>query len=156
MEPSASPLDAGTRPRCRCGFRADSERPGTVVHVLPKPGVTDPEGQSAQAILHDLGFATDGVRTIRTYRVEGPADALPRLVQRVLANEAVEQAVVGTLPFDRLGQGHPYHFRRVKVPIRALDDQALVQLSRSGQLYLSLAEMRAIKAHFDALGRDPT
>src|SRR5438045_701038 len=25
----------------------------TVVHVLPRPGVTDPEGQSAQAILHD-------------------------------------------------------------------------------------------------------
>ena len=39
---------------------------GTVVHVLPRPGVTDPEGQSALEILRDLGFAADGVRTIRT------------------------------------------------------------------------------------------
>ncbi|MEA2631647.1 MAG: phosphoribosylformylglycinamidine synthase subunit PurSL, partial [Chloroflexota bacterium] len=137
-----------------------SDRPldgrGTVVHVLPKPGVTDPEGQSALAILHDLGFGADGVRTIRTYRVERPTDALPRLIQRVLANEAVEQVVVGTLPFDRLGQGHPYHFRRVEVPVRAMEDEALLHLSKSGQLYLSLAEMRAIRDHFAALGRDPT
>ena len=51
--------------------------PGTVVHVLPKPGVTDPEGQSAAAILRDLGFAVDGVRTIRTYRVEGRPTPCP-------------------------------------------------------------------------------
>ena len=81
--------------------------------MLPRPGVTDPEGQSALEVLHDLGFAAEGVRTIRTYRIEGPDEALPRLIQRVLANEAVEQAVVGTLPLDRLGQGHPYRFQRV-------------------------------------------
>jgi phosphoribosylformylglycinamidine synthase len=133
-----------------------TDGPGTVVHVLPKPGVTDPEGQSALTILHDLGFAASGARTIRTYRVEGPADALPRLIQRVLANEAVEQAVVGALPFDRLGQGHPYHFRRIEVPVAAMDDEALMHLSKSGQLYLSLAEMRAIRDHFVALGRAPT
>ena len=89
-----------------------------IVHVLPKPGVTDPEAESALALLRDLGYAVSNVRTIRTYRIDGPAAALPRLIQRVLANDAVEQAVVGPLPFDRLGQGQPYHFRRVEVPIR--------------------------------------
>jgi phosphoribosylformylglycinamidine synthase II len=132
------------------------EGPGTIVHVLPKPGVTDPQGESARAILRDLGFVADDVRTIRTYRIAGPDEALPRLIQRVLANEAVEQAVVGTLPFDRLGQGHPYHFRRIEVPIRAHNDDALMHLSKSGQLYLSLAEMQAIRQHFVTLGRDPT
>jgi phosphoribosylformylglycinamidine synthase len=136
--------------------RHEPEGPGTVVHVLPRPGVTDPEGHSAQTILRDLGFAAENVRTIRTYRVKGPADALPRLIQRVLANDAVEQAVVGALPFERLGQGQPYHFRRVDVPIRGMDDAALAHLSKSGQLYLSLAEMRAIRDHFEGLGRDPT
>jgi phosphoribosylformylglycinamidine synthase len=130
--------------------------PSTIVHVLPKPGVTDPEGQSAQAILRDLGFDARNVRTIRTYRIDGPAEALPRLIQRVLANDAVEQAVVGPLPFDRLGQGHPYHFRRVEVPIRSMDAAALQHLSRSGQLYLSLVEMQTIQRHFVTLGRDPT
>ena len=37
-----------------------------------------------------------------------------------------------------------------------MDDAALMPLSKSGQLYLSLAEMQAIQAHFQALGRDPT
>ena len=85
--------------------------------------MTDPEAESALALLRDLGFAVEGVRTIRTFRIDGPADQLPRLIQRVLANDAVEQAVVGSLPFDHLGQGQPYEFRRIDVPIRAMDDE---------------------------------
>jgi phosphoribosylformylglycinamidine synthase len=130
--------------------------PGAVVHVLPKPGVTDPEGLSACQLLSDNGFACEHVRTIRTYRVQGPMDSLDSLVSRVLANDAVEQAVVGVLPFETLGQGHPYIFRRVEAAIRNLDDAALIALSRTGQLYLSLDEMKAIQAHFQALGREPT
>ncbi len=130
--------------------------PCTVVHVLPRPGVTDPEGQSAQTVLHDLGFAARNVRTVRTYRIEGPAEHLPRLIQRVLANDAVEQAVVGAFPFDRLGQGQPYDFQRVEVPIGEMDDLALMNLSQRGQLYMTLAEMRTVQAHFRELGRAPT
>ncbi|WP_406700149.1 phosphoribosylformylglycinamidine synthase subunit PurL [Singulisphaera sp. Ch08] len=129
---------------------------GTTVHVLPKPGVTDPEAESALATLRALGFAVESVRTIRTYRIEGPADSLPRLIQRVLSNDAVEQAIVGPLSLDRLGQGHPYQLLRVEVPIRTMDDDALVKLSKEGQLYLSLEEMQSIRAHFAELGRDPT
>ena len=136
--------------------RHDPDGPGTVVHVLPKPGVTDPEGQSAQSLLHDLGFAAENVRTIRTYRIQGPAGTLPRLIGRVLANDAVEQAVVGALPFDNLAQGRSYHFERVEVPLRAMDDEALAILSKSGQLYLSISEMQAIQAHFNELEREPT
>ena len=128
----------------------------TVVHVLPRPGVTDSEGQSAQAVLRDLGFDSENVRTIRSYRVKGPEETLPRVIQRVLANDAVEQAVVGTLPFDHLGQGHPYLFRRVEVPIRDMDDASLLHVSRSGQLSMSLPEMKAVQAHYHTIGRDPT
>jgi phosphoribosylformylglycinamidine synthase II len=132
------------------------EGPGTVVHVMPKPGVTDPEGESALALLRDLGYPVEMVRTIRTYRIEGPAAGLPRMVARVLANEAVEMAVIGSLPFDNLGQGQPYRFRRIEVPLRGLDDQALMAVSRSGQLALSLAEMKTIERHFALLGREPS
>src|SRR5262249_14670105 len=45
---------------------------------------------------------------------------------------------------------------RVEVPLRTLDDAALLELSRTGQLSLDLAEMRAIRAHFVELGREPT
>jgi phosphoribosylformylglycinamidine synthase subunit PurSL len=133
----------------------DADGRGTV-HVLPKPGVTDPEADSARAILRDLGLAVANCRTVRTYRVEGPEAGLPRLIARVLANEAVEQAVRGPLPFDRLGQGHPYRFRLVVAALRDLGDEELLHLSRDGQLSLSLDEMRAIQAHFRGLGRDPT
>ncbi|HWA97796.1 MAG TPA: phosphoribosylformylglycinamidine synthase, partial [Pirellulales bacterium] len=34
-----------------------------VVHVLPKPGVTDPVAQSALAAIHDLDIPADAVRT---------------------------------------------------------------------------------------------
>ncbi|WP_435017176.1 phosphoribosylformylglycinamidine synthase subunit PurL [Tundrisphaera sp. TA3] len=127
-----------------------------VIHVLPKPGVTDPEAESALALLREIGLAAEAVRTIRTYRVEGPAASLPRLIGRVLANDAVEQAVVGPLPFDRLGQGSTYDFRKVVVPILGRSDEELLTLSRSGQLHFSLPEFRAIEAHFASLGREPT
>jgi phosphoribosylformylglycinamidine synthase len=127
-----------------------------VIHVLPKPGVTDPEAESAFKLLRDLGFGVDGVRTIRSYRINGPAQQVPRLIQRVLANDAVEEAILGSLPFDRLGHGQPYEFHLVTVPVRAMDDVALLEVSRLGQLSLSLAEMKAIQAHFSGLGHDPT
>src|SRR5262249_19602673 len=86
----------------------------------------------------------------------GAPEHLPRLIQRVLANDAVEQAVIGALPMDHLGQGHHYEFHLVTLPIRAMDHEALVAASKSGQLPLSLEEMKPIHAHFNELGRDPT
>ncbi len=74
----------------------------------------------------------------------------------MLANDAIEQVVVGPLPFDHLELGAPYQFKLLTVPIRALDDGALTRLAREGQLYLSLAEMQTIQAHFRQLERDPT
>ena len=126
------------------------------VHVMPKPGVTDPEGESARDLLVGLGFAVTGCRTIRSYRVDGPAEGLPRLIDRVLANEAVEHAVLGPLEMDHLGQGRPYSFEKVVVPLLSLSDDELVMLSREGQLALNLDEMRAIRDHFADQGRDPT
>src|SRR5207247_3132385 len=64
--------------------------------------------------------------------------------------------VSGPLTLDHLSLGTPYIFRLAMVPIRDLDDLALEKLSRSGQLSLNLAEMKAIQAHFREQGRDPT
>ena len=74
----------------------------------------------------------------------------------MLANDAIEQVIVGPLSFERLQVGSPYEFQLVTVPIRAMDDAALERLSREGQLYLSLVEMQTIQAHFRTLDRDPT
>ncbi len=92
-------------------IRTPIDGSSTIVHVLPKPGVTDPEAESALAILKDLDYPVSNVRTIRTYRIDGPAEQLPRLIERVLANDAVEQAVIGALPLRPSGPGQPYQFR---------------------------------------------
>jgi len=128
-----------------------------LVHVLPKPGVMDPVAQSALAAIRDLGFEAEAVRTLKKYWIGDLADELLRLVvSKILANDAVEQAIAGPLDFDRLEVGSPYKFRLVHAPIRPMSDEELMELSLQGQLYLSLAEMQTIRAHYRELGRDPT
>jgi phosphoribosylformylglycinamidine synthase len=128
-----------------------------VVQVLSKPGVMDPVAQSAISAVADLGLSTDAIRTLRKYWLSDISDEqLALLRNKVLANDAIEQVVVGDLPFDHLELGAPYKFELVTVPLRSLDDAGLLRLSREGQLYLSLVEMQTIQAHFRSLERDPT
>jgi phosphoribosylformylglycinamidine synthase len=128
-----------------------------LVNVLPKPGVMDPVALSVQNALLDFGIRADAVRTFKKYWIGGlAADRLGVLASKLLANDAIEQAITGPLRFERLEVGSPYRFQLVHVAIREMDDAALARLSREGQLYLSLAEMQAIRAHFQELGRDPT
>ncbi len=127
------------------------------VHVLPKPGVMDPVATSAQQAIADFHLQADEVRTFRKYWIEGLNDAQVRaLCSKVLANDSIEQFVVGPLHLDQLHVGAPYQFRLVTVPIRELDGPALETLSRSRQLYLTRIEMQTIQEYFRQLGRDPT
>jgi len=128
-----------------------------LVHVLPKPGVTDPVAQSALAAIADFDLQAEAVRTLKKYWIGGlPDERLELLSSKVLANDAVEQVIVGPLEFEHLEVGSPYDFQLVRIPIRSLDDEALLKLSIEGQLYLSLVEMQSIRAHFQSLRRDPT
>src|SRR5262249_8360428 len=47
-------------------------------------------------------------------------------------------------------------FRLMSIPLRELDDRAMENLSRDGQLSLSLEEMKSIQDQFRELARDPT
>ncbi|MBA4106223.1 MAG: phosphoribosylformylglycinamidine synthase subunit PurL [Pirellula sp.] len=135
---------------------ADGE--GTqLVQVLLKPGVMDPVAQSAEAAIRDFGWDVDAVRTLRKYWIADATDAEVKSISaELLANDAIEQVVVGPLPFDRLQSGSDYQFELRTVAIRELDDAGLIRLSKEGQLYLQPAEMRTIQQHFVDLGRDPT
>jgi phosphoribosylformylglycinamidine synthase len=126
--------------------------------VLLKPGVMDPTSESVVRAAVDLGVTLEAVRTFRRYY--GPPDRDPAdielLRRKVLANDAIERVVAGPVQADHLGVGRPYQFKLVTVPLRGLDDAALSALSKSGQLALTLEEMKAVQAHFAGLGRDPT
>ncbi|HET6573267.1 MAG TPA: phosphoribosylformylglycinamidine synthase subunit PurL [Fimbriiglobus sp.] len=126
--------------------------------VLLKPGVMDPVSQSVKKAARDLGLSVEEVRTFRRYfgnTATPPADR-ELLFRKVLANDAIEQVVVGHLHADHLAVGKPYTFKLITLPIRELHDDALLKLSKDGQLALTLEEMRTIQAHFRELGRDPT
>lgn len=128
-----------------------------LVYVLLKPGVMDPVAQSAQRAIADMGLEADEVRTFHKYWFHGLSDEqISLLASKVLANDAIEQVIVGPLPFDHLELGASYEFQLKTVPIRELDDDALNHLSREGQLYLQPAEMQTIRQYYQDLGRDPT
>jgi phosphoribosylformylglycinamidine synthase II len=128
------------------------------INVLFKPGVTDNVGQSTKAALLDLGLPVEEVATCRKYWVNADAAELElhKLADRVLANDAIEHVVWGPLHLEKLSLGSAYQFELVTVPIRGRSDDELTELSRAGQLYLSLREMQTIRDHFAAQQRDPT
>jgi phosphoribosylformylglycinamidine synthase subunit PurSL len=133
------------------------EKQSQLLHVLLKPGVTDPTAQTAQQILRDLGYDVEAVRSFRKYWLEPlDADALRKLSSRVLANDSIEQVLFGPLELQELQWGSSYRFQRVTIPLRSLDDDGLIRLSREGQLYLTLTEMQSIQQQFQQWDRDPT
>ncbi len=156
------------------GRNENPSHPWRLVHVLPKPGVMDPVAQSAESAIvdslasdtsnrapgHPRGAARGQAVKVRTFRKYWLADLqdgqLRTLAGKLLANDAIEQVILGPLLFDRLEVGSRYTFRKVIVPLRELDDAALAKQSKEGQLYLSLVEMKTIQAHFQELGRDPS
>ncbi len=128
----------------------------TIVHVLPRPGVTDPAGLTAAQALARLGHPGVVVRSLRKYWLP-PMDAAAAatVARRLLANEAIHDVVVGPLAIRSLGGGSTWTFTSQAVPLAGLDDAALEQLSRDRCLALSVAELHAVRDHFTPLGRSP-
>ena len=137
--------------------RRQTTAEGDCVYVLPKPGVTDSVAENARKLFADFGLAVDALRTFKKYWITGIDDNEKKiLVSKLLANDAIEQVIFGNIPFTQLHIGSSYEFDLVAVPIREMDDEQLLKLSKEGQLYLSLSEMRTIRLAFEKLERDPT
>ncbi|MBX3422499.1 MAG: phosphoribosylformylglycinamidine synthase subunit PurL [Pirellulaceae bacterium] len=128
-----------------------------LVHVLLRPGVMDPVAISSLQALQDMSLPVDFVATYRKYWL---SDLTPqqsqRLIQKLLSNDSIERVVLGPLELRSLDVGSQYDFRLRTVAISTLNEQELLQLSKQGQLYLTLPEMQTIQRHFAELGREPT
>ncbi|MCE9526724.1 MAG: phosphoribosylformylglycinamidine synthase subunit PurL [Planctomycetales bacterium] len=143
---SGSQISGGSRPLL-----------ATVIHVLPKPGVTDPVADSALKAIADFGLKADAVCTLRKYWVADlPADRLKLLTTKLLANDSIEQVIIGPLSLTHIDVGSSYQFEAQIVPITRLGDDALLALSKFRTLSLTLVEMQTIQAHFRQLNREPT
>ena len=136
----------------------ESPFPGltTAVHVLPRPGVTDPAAETARQAFTLLGLTPQAVRSLST--VWAPAVDATRAEQlawRVLASDAIHEVVVGRLQLDSIAGGRNWSFSQESISLEGLDDAGLAQLSRDRCLALTPAELVAVRNHFRSLGRDP-
>ncbi|MFH1419881.1 MAG: phosphoribosylformylglycinamidine synthase subunit PurS [Planctomycetota bacterium] len=128
-----------------------------VVEVHFKPGVLDTVADSTNLALADMGIRATNIRTARRYEVRPrPNEQDARRVLRLVGNDCVENVVVGSLPIQPAPAPPQYEFRLQHVALANLEDAALERLSREGHLFLSLAEMQAIRDHYQAQEREPT
>ncbi|CAA9365481.1 MAG: Phosphoribosylformylglycinamidine synthase, PurS subunit / Phosphoribosylformylglycinamidine synthase, synthetase subunit, partial [uncultured Chloroflexia bacterium] len=145
-----------------------SDQQGWAVDIAYRPGVTDNEGDSIRVGAEHAGIqGIVGARTVQRVVLSGAleqADAT-RLAHRVLANDLVE-AVLVTRPDDFIAAS-TFYKRLLELPAQTLprihnvsladaDDDALLEISRTGVLALDLDEMRTIQEYFQRIGRNPT
>lgn len=128
-----------------------------VVETGLRPGVTDVAAEELLGAAHRLGI--DGLRRATSGR-RFVIDAEDGLDAEALSTDLLMNPVI-----ERWGAGH-LEPAFVEVPpvtpgvdhlaVIDLDDEALRELDRRRGLSLSLPELRAVRAHFAAVGREPT
>jgi len=128
-----------------------------IVEVHPLPGVMDPAAQSVRDAIRVLLGRECAVSTGVRYALQGAsASAAQEIAKRLLANPVIQQIHAGDFAPKALPRGHGYTLKLRHVPIRDLTDEQLATLSRDAHLFLSLDEMRSIRAEYQTLGREPT
>jgi len=130
----------------------------SVVEVVRKPGVMDPVEASTLKGIAELGYKSSEVHTARRYLIAGKLsrDELVLIAEKLLANPSIEQYYLNEDSPTERPVAKPYRFKLVTVPIRDMTDEQLADLAITGQLYLSLEEMQAIRAYYRRQRRDPT
>lgn len=137
------------------------------IEVAFKPGVTDPVGKSARVAVEDtLGRALPegaAVFTSTLYLCDGvDAREARRIALELLANPVIQtirlqsyEEWLGSAPDASVPRVAAHARPRVERISLAGDDDALLELSRTRLLALTLAEMRAVRDHFRAAAADP-
>jgi phosphoribosylformylglycinamidine synthase subunit PurSL len=127
-----------------------------LVEVAYNPGVMDPVEESVKKGIQDLSIATiTAVRTAKKYLLWGdiPDDTLKSISDKLLVNSVVQHIVARKETVSL--RSATYNFALEKIDIAAMDDKALMDLSK-GRFWLNLQEMRIIQDYFKKLGRQPT
>ncbi len=152
-----------TDPVCEEYYIGRSKAPAglakaTLIEVHLKSGVTDPVAESVTAALADMGIAVENVRTARKYVLLGQINnkQIATICQKILANDCIETVIVGDAAEPPSPHLKPYELKIVHWPIRELDDDRLMKLSKEKDLFLNLVEMKTIQQHYRELGREST
>jgi len=129
------------------------------VEVCFLPGVTDAQGVSLLDAAHRIGVP--GLRRTayaNRYLLDcdlGEGDAR-LLAERLLCNGVIQRYALGRILPDLDEGPRGAGDQVITVPLRDLDDESLLRLSRERVLSLNLDEMHAIRDYFARESRDPT
>lgn len=132
-----------------------------VVEVAYNPQVIDPVFDSAQKALNDLGVeGITSFKTAKKYLIKGNlADSqLKKISEKLLYNKLIQHIVKSPVTSCKLPviTEINYQFNLITVDLLNASDAELQKISKVGQLFLNLAEMRQIERYFKKLKRKPT
>jgi phosphoribosylformylglycinamidine synthase len=128
-----------------------------VVEVAYNPGVMDPVEESVKRAIRDLGIeGVSAVRTSKKYLIKGSLSygEIHSIAEKILYNKVIQHIVRKNSPSQH--ETPSYAFKLTRVDLLRASDKKLKKISKDGQLFLNLEEMRAIKKYFRKLGRNPT
>jgi phosphoribosylformylglycinamidine synthase subunit PurSL len=130
----------------------------TLVEVHLKSGVTDPVAESVTSAMTDMGAKPSSVRTARKYVLLGELGSkqIDTIARKVLANDCIEVCVIGNQAEPPSPHIKPYELKVVHWPIRELDDDGLVRLSKEKDLFLNAVEMKTIRDYYRRMAKEPT
>jgi len=130
----------------------------TLIEVHLKSGVTDPVAESVTAAIADMGAKCANVRTARKYVLLGELGnkQIDTIARKVLANDCIEVCVIGNVAEPPSPHIKPYELKVINWPIRELDDDGLIRLSKEKDLFLNVIEMKTIQDYYRHIGREPT
>jgi phosphoribosylformylglycinamidine synthase len=128
-----------------------------MVEVALRPGVTDPVAEQIVRASRELGLeAVCRAATGMRFLIQGADQATAeKLAKRLLANNVIQQWTVGQIapsfPEETASSGVVE-----TIPVRGLNDEQLLAISKKRLAALDLAEMRTIQEYYSEVQRDPT
>ena len=130
-----------------------------VVEVAYHPGVMDPVEDSTLKGICDLGInGLEKVHTAKKYLIKGNLTKFDfnKLCEKLLYNKAIQYIVSAPAHQRTSAPEIKYNFQLIKVNLLNASDKELQKISKNGQLFLNLTEMKEIQKYFKRLGRNPT
>ncbi|MFA4993451.1 MAG: phosphoribosylformylglycinamidine synthase subunit PurL [Candidatus Omnitrophota bacterium] len=139
------------------GIHNDS-REVHIIEVAYNPGVMDPVEASVLKGIQDLGIlGAESVKTSKKYILYGmlsPAQ-LKTISEKLLYNKLIQHIVNPNIPQGDIKHQPGYYFNLVTVDLLNAADARLLEISKKGQLFLNLDEMRQIRDYFRKQKRNP-
>jgi phosphoribosylformylglycinamidine (FGAM) synthase PurS component len=131
-----------------------------VLEVAYNPGVMDPVEESTLKAIKDLRIQTaSSVKTAKKYLIKGKLNErqLKTISEKLLCNKLIQHVVrAESSESPAAARTVGYTFNLVSVDLLSASLSRLKKVSKDGQLFLNITEMRQIKNYFKKLGRNPT